>query len=69
MPRNGDGSSDNGEFNETPIVHGAGTEKATDHVDRADKTAPVPEVEKGEAIKGMNTAAGGASQPAAHSTK
>ncbi|KAK0730324.1 hypothetical protein B0H67DRAFT_638837 [Lasiosphaeris hirsuta] len=42
------------------IIHGAGTETST-HVARADKTAPMPEHEKGEALEGMN-ASGGQSQ-------
>jgi len=33
----------------------------SDHVDRADKTAPMPEHEEGEAIKGVS-ASGGQSQ-------
>ena len=33
----------------------------SDHVDRADKTAPMPEVEKGAAIEGMNASGGGSS--------
>jgi len=68
MPRQGDGSSDNGPLEETPIVHGAGTKKLPDHVDRADNTAPKPEVEKGEALEGFDAAAG-ASQPASQPTK
>ena len=42
--------------------------KPNDHVGRADKTAPLPEVEKGEAIEGMD-AAGAKSGPAAQPTK
>ncbi|KAF4984273.1 hypothetical protein FZEAL_485 [Fusarium zealandicum] len=66
MPRNGDGSSDNGPFEEAEhnIVHGAGqVEVQSDKVDRADKTAPLPEGkdEEGLAIKGTN-ASGGQSQ-------
>jgi hypothetical protein len=64
MPRNGDGSSDNGPFEEAKhnIVHGAGKVES-DRVDRADKTAPLPEGrdEKGLAIDGSN-ASGGQSQ-------
>jgi len=68
MPRQGDGSSDNGPLEQKPIVHGAGSEKLTDHVDRADNTAPMPEAEKGEALEGFNASAG-ASQPASQPTK
>lgn len=39
------------------ITHGAGTEQP-DHVARADKTAPMPEPEKGAAMEGVNAAAG-----------
>ena len=64
MPRNGDGSSDNGPFKEAEheIVHGAG-QVDSDRVPRADKTAPLPEGrhEKGQALEGMN-ASGGQSQ-------
>ena len=42
--------------------------QVTDHVERADNTASMPEVEKGEALEGFNAAAG-ASQPAAQPTK
>jgi hypothetical protein len=64
MPRNGDGSSDNGPFEEAShnIVHGAGAVEDP-KVARADKTAPLPEGrhEKGEGIEGIN-ASGGQSQ-------
>ncbi|TQV93205.1 hypothetical protein V2A60_010359 [Cordyceps javanica] len=62
MPRNGDGSSHNGPFEEAdkPIAHGVGDVK-TDKVPRADKTAPLPEHEKGAGLDGMN-ASGGQSQ-------
>ncbi|OAA55714.1 hypothetical protein ISF_07819 [Cordyceps fumosorosea ARSEF 2679] len=62
MPRPGDGSSHNGPFEEAghDIVHGAGQVKK-DKVDRADKTAPLPEHEKGAGLDGMN-ASGGQSQ-------
>ncbi|KAK4444702.1 hypothetical protein QBC34DRAFT_334348 [Podospora aff. communis PSN243] len=58
MPRQGDGSSDNAipkDLNN--IIHGAGEEKST-HVDRADKTAPMPEREKGAALEGVDASAG-----------
>ncbi|ATY60428.1 hypothetical protein CCM_03585 [Cordyceps militaris CM01] len=62
MPRNGDGSSHNGPFEEAghPIIHGAGAVK-TDKVARADNTAPLPDAEKGAGLEGMN-ASGGQSQ-------
>jgi len=43
------------------------SEKISDHVERADKTAPMPEVEQGEALRGHDAAAG-KSQPAANPT-
>ncbi|KAH7316597.1 hypothetical protein B0I35DRAFT_433493 [Stachybotrys elegans] len=87
MPRNGDGSSDNGPFEEAKqnIIHGSGPVDVclpsrsllvmlqcisvltrrlqTPKVDRADKTAPLPEGlnEQGAGIPGMN-ASGGQSQ-------
>ncbi|KAL6917750.1 hypothetical protein ACHAPO_000443 [Fusarium lateritium] len=64
MPRNGDGSSDNGPFEEAKhdITHGTGKVESN-HVDRADKTAELPEGkdEQGLAIKDLN-ASGGQSQ-------
>ncbi|KFA64776.1 hypothetical protein S40285_01434 [Stachybotrys chlorohalonatus IBT 40285] len=63
MPRQGDGSSDNGPFEATnDIIHGAGSVEDP-KVARADKTADLPEgiKEKGLAVEGMN-ASGGSSQ-------
>ncbi|KJZ74842.1 hypothetical protein HIM_05751 [Hirsutella minnesotensis 3608] len=64
MPRNGDGSSHNGPFDEAGqnITHGTGPTD-TSKVSRADKTAPLPEGrdEKGLAVEGMD-ASGGRSQ-------
>ncbi|TDZ20037.1 hypothetical protein Cob_v006881 [Colletotrichum orbiculare MAFF 240422] len=60
MPRDGSGRSHNAVEADHDIVHGAGEVKDT-HVDRADKTAPLPEGEKGNAIPGLN-ASGGSSQ-------
>ncbi|KAK0749186.1 hypothetical protein B0T18DRAFT_323903 [Schizothecium vesticola] len=57
MPRNGDGSSDNAIENTHDIIHGAGAAK-TSHIDRADKTAELPEHEKGAGLKGMNASGG-----------
>ncbi|RGP60550.1 glutathione s-transferase [Fusarium longipes] len=68
MPRNGDGSSDNGPFEEAKhdIIHGSGNVESS-HVDRADKTADLPEGkdEQGLALKDVN-ASGGQSQGLAH---
>ncbi|KAF5023482.1 hypothetical protein F66182_4433 [Fusarium sp. NRRL 66182] len=71
MPRNGDGSSDNGPFQEADhnIAHGVGKPDLivslvqSDRVDRADKTAPLPEGkdEQGLALNDAN-ASGGQSQ-------
>ncbi|KAF3807411.1 hypothetical protein GCG54_00008869 [Colletotrichum gloeosporioides] len=60
MPRDGSGASDNAVEAGHDIVHGAGAIKDS-HVDRADKTAPMPEIEKGLAIDGKD-ASGGQSQ-------
>ncbi|KAK5656380.1 hypothetical protein OQA88_4761 [Cercophora sp. LCS_1] len=42
------------------IIHGAGPEKST-HVDRADKTAPLPQHEKGAGLQSA-PASGGKSE-------
>ncbi|KAM4065275.1 hypothetical protein HRG_004398 [Hirsutella rhossiliensis] len=62
MPRSGDGSSHNGPFDEAghSVAHGVG-DAGTDKVARADKTAPMPEPEKGLAVEGLG-ASGGQSQ-------
>ncbi|KAJ4140211.1 hypothetical protein NW768_001567 [Fusarium equiseti] len=64
MPRNGDGSSDNGPFEaaDHTIAHGVG-KADSDRVDRADKTADLPEGkdEQGQSLKDVN-ASGGQSQ-------
>ncbi|KAJ4263988.1 hypothetical protein ACHAPJ_003475 [Fusarium lateritium] len=64
MPRNGDGSSDNGPFEAADhnIAHGVG-KPDSDRVDRADKTAPLPEGkdEQGKALQDT-AASGGQSQ-------
>ncbi|KAJ4305142.1 hypothetical protein N0V90_000673 [Kalmusia sp. IMI 367209] len=61
MPRNGDGSSDNGpiEAGEN-LIHGASGDNQTT-LKHAQKVAPLPEVEKGAAIEGMNASGGGSS--------
>jgi hypothetical protein len=65
MPRNGDGSSDNGPFEEAGqnVAHGipTGNEDLGDKVARADKTAPLPEPEKGQGLSDA-AASGGQSQ-------
>lgn len=63
MPRNGDGSSDNAIEAGHNIIHGSGDANVGSHVDRAEKTAPMPDglQEQGKAIPGMN-ASGGQSQ-------
>jgi len=60
MPRNGDGHSDNSIESGHEVIHGAGKETSS-HVDRADNTAPMPEVEKGGAIEGLSASGGGSS--------
>ncbi|KEY65228.1 hypothetical protein S7711_08765 [Stachybotrys chartarum IBT 7711] len=60
MPRQGDGSSDNGPFEATNnIIHGPDPVQDT-KVPRADKTAELPPGinDKGLAIEGMNASAG-----------
>ncbi|CAJ2512460.1 Uu.00g054750.m01.CDS01 [Anthostomella pinea] len=62
MPRDGSGRSHNapeltGETDHD-IIHGAGNEPKDDHVARADKTAPMPEPEKGLALEGVPATAG-----------
>ncbi|GAB7324108.1 hypothetical protein MBLNU13_g07493t1 [Cladosporium sp. NU13] len=57
MPRNGDGSSDNVVDNSAGSqVHGVGEDSS---VDRSNKAAPAPTLEKGEAIEGMDASGGG----------
>ncbi|GAB1311562.1 hypothetical protein MFIFM68171_01772 [Madurella fahalii] len=60
MPRQGDGTSDNAVDAGHNIIHGAGQETTT-RVGRADKTAPMPEYEKGAGLENTN-ASGGQSQ-------
>ncbi|PTB71913.1 hypothetical protein M440DRAFT_34355, partial [Trichoderma longibrachiatum ATCC 18648] len=64
MPRNGDGSSDNGPFPEADHNIGHGIKDANKSIQKSkDKAAPLPEglQEHGKAIPGMN-ASGGQSQ-------
>ncbi|KAK8091040.1 hypothetical protein PG994_000545 [Apiospora phragmitis] len=62
MPRDGSGRAHNAQdlYPETDhhIMHGAGDANVGDHVARAEKTAPMPEHEKGEALEGMNASGG-----------
>ncbi|KAF2665545.1 hypothetical protein BT63DRAFT_428504 [Microthyrium microscopicum] len=58
MPRNGDGSSDNGPFEEGNITHGSGTDKPT-KVGRLDKVADMPEHEAGGKLEGAAASGGG----------
>ncbi|KAL1841050.1 hypothetical protein VTJ49DRAFT_7434 [Mycothermus thermophilus] len=50
MPRQGDGSSDNAMPLSHNIIHGAGPAEST-RVQRADKTAPMPEPSKGAGLE------------------
>ncbi|KAJ4377636.1 hypothetical protein N0V83_000464 [Neocucurbitaria cava] len=50
MPRNGDGSSDNGPIEGHDIVHGASGDATIQHA--KNNVAPMPEVEKGEGKSG-----------------
>ncbi|QDS75490.1 hypothetical protein FKW77_004647 [Venturia effusa] len=60
MPRDGSGTADNATGPPGhDIIHGTGKEPTTDHVARADKTAPLPEPEKGAAIEGLPASGGG----------
>ncbi|KAL6705765.1 hypothetical protein ACN47E_006402 [Coniothyrium glycines] len=55
MPRNGDGSSDNGPIEDQNIVHGNSGDATLQHA--KNNVAPMPEIEKGEGI-GEHGAAG-----------
>jgi len=59
MPRNGDGSSDNGPIDGHEILHGTSGDKTLQHTKHV---APMPKHEDGEALPGMN-ASGGAAAP------
>ncbi|KAF1959649.1 hypothetical protein CC80DRAFT_439576, partial [Byssothecium circinans] len=56
MPRQGDGSSDNGPIEGNNVIHGAGGDATLKHTQ---KVAPAPEGEKGEALPGLNASGGG----------
>ncbi|KAM0688831.1 hypothetical protein Q7P36_010906 [Cladosporium allicinum] len=55
MPRNGTQSDNPVELGENQ-VHGVGEDSS---IDRSEKAAPAPTLEKGEAIEGMNASGGG----------
>ncbi|EUC50367.1 hypothetical protein COCMIDRAFT_82389 [Bipolaris oryzae ATCC 44560] len=59
MPRNGDGSSDNGPIEGHSIIHGT---SGNDTMEHTKKAAPMPEVEKGDGLEGMS-ASGGREMP------
>ncbi|KAG9185433.1 hypothetical protein G6011_07977 [Alternaria panax] len=60
MPRNGDGSGDNGPIEGHELLHGASGDKTLQHTKHV---APMPEQEAGDALPGM--CAGGAAAPIA----
>ncbi|KAL6705568.1 hypothetical protein ACN47E_006685 [Coniothyrium glycines] len=60
MPRNGDGSSDNGPFEGHEIVHGTDGDRTLQHTKHV---APLPEQEQGDALPGLG--AGGVAAPIA----
>ncbi|CAN9185130.1 hypothetical protein AA0117_g7950 [Alternaria alternata] len=60
MPRNGDGSGDNGPIEGHELLHGASGDKTLQHTKHV---APMPEQEAGDALPGMG--AGGAAAPIA----
>jgi len=64
MPRNGDGSSDNGPFPEAghDILHGAGPNENS-LPSRAFKGEPVPDHKPGGAIEGLKASGGGYTLP------
>ncbi|CAO2647768.1 Nn.00g086900.m01.CDS01 [Neocucurbitaria sp. VM-36] len=64
MPRQGDGSSDNGPIEGHDIVHGASGDTTLQHA--KNNVAPMPEIEKGEAIEGLNASGGGDAPKAGH---
>ncbi|KAH7380664.1 hypothetical protein BKA66DRAFT_419775 [Pyrenochaeta sp. MPI-SDFR-AT-0127] len=57
MPRNGDGSSDNGPIEGHDIVHGNSGDTTLQHA--KNNVAPMPEIEKGEALEGLNASGAG----------
>ncbi|KAF1842464.1 uncharacterized protein K460DRAFT_370433 [Cucurbitaria berberidis CBS 394.84] len=62
MPRNGDGSSDNGPIEGHDIVHGNSGDTTLQHT--KNNVAPMPEIEKGEALEGLNASGAGAAPKA-----
>jgi len=61
MPRDGSGAGDNAIEAGHNIVHGDAGGAASTGVDRSEKAAPMPEIEKGDSIEGMNASGGGLS--------
>ncbi|KAL1594139.1 hypothetical protein SLS59_008973 [Nothophoma quercina] len=59
MPRNGDGSSDNGPIEGQNIVHGNSGDASAQPQHAKNNVAPAPELEKGGAIEGLNASGGG----------
>lgn len=64
MPRNGDGSSDNGPIEGHEIVHGTTGDDSLQHTKHV---APMPEGEKGDALPGLS--GGGAAAPISSSSE
>jgi len=56
MPRNGTESDNVVDTSAGNQVHGVGEDSS---IDRSNKAAPAPSLEKGEAIEGMNASGGG----------
>ncbi|KAF2828731.1 hypothetical protein CC86DRAFT_368882 [Ophiobolus disseminans] len=57
MPRNGDGSGDSGPIEGSEVVHGNSGDTTLQHA--KNNVAPMPEIEKGEALEGMNASGAG----------
>ncbi|KAH3938586.1 hypothetical protein HBI56_177040 [Parastagonospora nodorum] len=64
MPRNGDGSGDNGPIEGNDIIHGSSGDNTLQHA--KNNVAPMPEIEKGEAIEGLSGSGGGDAPKAGH---
>ncbi|KAF1940694.1 hypothetical protein EJ02DRAFT_379409, partial [Clathrospora elynae] len=65
MPRNGDGSSDNGPIEGHEILHGTSGDTTLQHTKHV---APMPDAEAGDALPGMN-ASGGVAAPISSSSE
>lgn len=57
MPRNGDGSSDNGPMEGGNVIHGNSGDTTLQHA--KNNVAPMPEYEKGEALEGLGASGAG----------